>query len=99
MPLTQAELEGIQADAMADDIAIEFERMQFWTAEQAQAYFATGVEPPPPWRPDAYFMRKLEENGLSHLSELLCVEKKHAGPSSNPRHHTLAHLSLSARPP
>ena len=37
MPLTLEELQGIQADAMADDLEIDFEKMSLWTAEQATA--------------------------------------------------------------
>ena len=50
MPLTLAELRDYQADALADDVDIDLERMQHWTEEQARAYFESGgtVEPPPP---------------------------------------------------
>ena len=50
MPLTKADLEGIQADAMADDVEIDLEKMSLWTTEQAVTYFESGgeVEPPPP---------------------------------------------------
>jgi hypothetical protein len=37
MPLTLEELQGIQADAMADDLEIDFDKMSLWTAEQATA--------------------------------------------------------------
>ena len=37
MPLTLEELQGIQADAMADDLEIDFEKMSLWTTEQATA--------------------------------------------------------------
>jgi hypothetical protein len=37
MPLTLEELQGIQGDAMADDLEIDFEKMSLWTAEQATA--------------------------------------------------------------
>ena len=42
MPLTLEELEEIQADAMADDIEIDFEKMQLWTRERATKYFEGG---------------------------------------------------------
>ena len=45
MPLTLSELEDIQADLMADDIPIEFDKMSLWTKEQAVAFFETGEEP------------------------------------------------------
>ena len=48
MPLTLAELDSIQADAMADDVEIDFEKMRLWTHEQAVVFFETGEEPPPP---------------------------------------------------
>eukprot|EP00966_Prymnesium_polylepis_P269381 6223436-Prymnesium_polylepis.1 len=49
MPLTQHQLESIQADAMADDIAIDLERMSLWTEAQAVAFFESGgTEEPPP---------------------------------------------------
>ena len=42
MPLTEAELLDLQADAMADDVEIDLEKMSLWTAEQATAYFESG---------------------------------------------------------
>eukprot|EP00966_Prymnesium_polylepis_P185725 4305113-Prymnesium_polylepis.1 len=42
MPLTLEALEAIQGDAMADDIAIDFDRMTLWTEAQAVAYFESG---------------------------------------------------------
>jgi len=49
MTLTLEELEDIQAEYMADDVAIELERMSLWTSEKAHAYFESGgVEPPDP---------------------------------------------------
>lgn len=41
MPLTQVELEEIQAEAMADDVPIN-PKMYEWTREQAVAYFDSG---------------------------------------------------------
>lgn len=76
MPLTLEQLQDIQAEAMADDIDIDMERMALWTEEHARKFFETGEEPLPEWQPDPYFMRKLEENELNHLCEMLCVEKK-----------------------
>jgi len=50
MPLTQADLEDVQADAMADDVAIDLEKMSLWSREDAVKYFESGgtEEPPPP---------------------------------------------------
>ena len=35
-------IEQIQAESMADDLEIEFERMRLWTAAEARAYFESG---------------------------------------------------------
>ena len=42
MPLTLAELEAVQQDALADDVAIDFERMKVWSLEEAEKYFESG---------------------------------------------------------
>lgn len=42
MPLSKAELEDIQAEFMADDIAIDLDKMSLWTREQAATYFDSG---------------------------------------------------------
>ena len=42
MPLTLDELERLQAEAHADDVAIDPTWMCFWTAEEAKAYFENG---------------------------------------------------------
>ena len=47
MALTLEELQDIQADAMADDVDIVFDRMKLWTAAQAAAYFESGGTEPP----------------------------------------------------
>jgi hypothetical protein len=54
MPLTQSELESIQADAMADDVDIDLDKMSLWSAEQARQYFESGgeVSPAEPAPPD-----------------------------------------------
>ena len=77
MTLTQAELEDIQADAMADDIAIDLEKMSLWTREQATTYFESGgeVEPavaPPPFT--APFTNGTTSTGATPW--LACLEKK-----------------------
>ena len=71
MPLTLQELEDIQADAMADDIPIDFTKMSLWTHEEAVTFFETGEEPPPPWEPEPFLMGWLEKEGLNHLKEPL----------------------------
>lgn len=60
MPLTLEQLQGIQADAMADDIEIDFAKMSLWSEAEATAYFESGGEdepgkgpPPPPAGPPA----------------------------------------------
>ena len=75
MPLTLEELQSIQADAMADDIEIDFAKMSLWTAEQATTFFETGKEPPPPFAPDPYMIKKLDGAELGHLKEIVCQEK------------------------
>ena len=47
MPLTLAQLKDIQADALADDIDIELERMQHWTLEEATKFFESGGQDAP----------------------------------------------------
>jgi medium-chain acyl-[acyl-carrier-protein] hydrolase len=42
MPLTIEELESLQADEMADDVAIDLAKMSAWTEQQARAYFESG---------------------------------------------------------
>ena len=42
MPLSHADLEEIQAEAMADDVAIDLDNMSLWTREQAVAFFESG---------------------------------------------------------
>ena len=75
MPLSLEELQDIQAEAMADDIEIDFAKMSLWTKEQATTFFETGDEPPPPYSPDPYMMKKLDSAELSHLKEIIGQEK------------------------
>ena len=42
MTLTLKQLQQIQADCFADDVDIELERMQSWSLEEANEYFASG---------------------------------------------------------
>ena len=42
MPVTQEQLEEIQADLMADDVAIDMEKMSLWSYDEAVAYFESG---------------------------------------------------------
>lgn len=52
MPLTLSEIEDIQADLMADDVEIDFEKMKLWDADQVTYYFENGgAEPPGEWTP------------------------------------------------
>ena len=77
MPLTEQQLLDIQADAMADDIAIDMEKMALWTEADAVAYFESGgeVEPsPPPAAFTAPFTRGDAPTGATPW--LACVEKK-----------------------
>ena len=48
MVLSQAELEAMQLEAMADDVEIEYDRMAVWTREQAMRYFESGGTDVPP---------------------------------------------------
>ena len=54
MPLTLEELQEIQADAMADDLEIDFDKMSLWSKDEATEYFESGGDvvpgegPPPP---------------------------------------------------
>ena len=47
MSLTLQQLEAIQADAMADDIAIDVAKMSLWTEAQAREFFESGGEVEP----------------------------------------------------
>ena len=49
MPLTKDQLQEIQAAALADDVAIDMEKMSLWTQEEATAFFESGgtVAPAP----------------------------------------------------
>lgn len=51
--LTKAELEALQAEAMADDVAIHFDKMSHWTREQATEYFESGGTNEPTGEPHA----------------------------------------------
>ena len=39
---TLLELQEIQSEALADDIAIDFERMSIWSEARAREYFESG---------------------------------------------------------
>ena len=47
MPLTQQQLEDIQAECVADDIKIIFEKMSLWDEDTAREYFESGGVLPP----------------------------------------------------
>lgn len=53
MPLTLEELQEIQANAMADDLEIDFEKMSLWSKEDATAFFESGGEVEPGATPAA----------------------------------------------
>ena len=46
MPLTLNELENIQADCLADDVAIDFEKMSVWDETTVREYFENGGQLP-----------------------------------------------------
>ena len=64
---------------MADDVAINFEKMSLWTREQATAYFESGGqdEPPPPIR-EATALFTNGSRPTSPTPWLSCLEKKPA---------------------
>ena len=47
MRLTLERLVELQADAMADDIPINYERMSLWTEGEVTAYFESGGQEEP----------------------------------------------------
>ena len=51
--LSVQQLEDIQADALADDLDIDFDRMKLWTADQAIEYFESGGQSDPDALSDA----------------------------------------------
>ena len=57
MSLTLTELEAIQAEALADDVPIELERMAIWSEDEARAYFESGGELMPAAPPSCPGMR------------------------------------------
>ena len=67
--------QDIQAELMADDIDIDFDKMSLWTREEAENFFVTGEEPKPPWQPEPYLMGELDKCNLGHLKEVLGQEK------------------------
>ena len=46
MPLTLEELEDIQADCLADDVEIVFEKMSLWDETTVREYFENGGQLP-----------------------------------------------------
>ena len=93
MRLTLRELQDIQADAMADDVDIDLEKMSCWTPEQAMKYFESGGAEEPlaaegteavditesSTAPDADLSVKDRRAKLAHagISTDECVEKVH----------------------
>ena len=62
MPLSLAELEELQAAAMADDVEIDLAEMSLWTEDEARSFFESGgaerpepaaAPPPPPAAPSS----------------------------------------------
>ena len=47
MPLTLEDVQSIQADAMADDVEIDMERMSLWSRAELTAFFESGGETVP----------------------------------------------------
>mgnify|MGYP006932645595 CR=1 FL=1 len=52
--LTLAELQDVQADAMADDVDIDLEKMSLWSAAEAATYFESGGEQEPKPKPPPF---------------------------------------------
>jgi hypothetical protein len=52
MPLSLSELEELQADHLADDVAIDLDLMSLWTREEAEAFFESGGTAMPAARVD-----------------------------------------------
>ncbi|KAL1529835.1 hypothetical protein AB1Y20_000767 [Prymnesium parvum] len=69
MPLSLEQLQRIQAEALADDLEIDFERMSSWTEAMAISYFESGEEPAPPPQPDPALVELLARVNLEHLIE------------------------------
>ena len=77
MPLTLSELQDIQADAMADDVDIDLEKVSLWTAEQAVEYFESGgAAIPPPPKPDHTAQFTCGSVPTGSTPWLSCLEKK-----------------------
>ncbi|KAL1508548.1 hypothetical protein AB1Y20_004647 [Prymnesium parvum] len=95
---TRAELERIQFEAMADDIAIDMETMSLWTEEQAKTYFESGgtVAPPPPDPRAASAAAK--ERGTAHLKAgefALAIAAYREALSLGPEDEAALHSNLS----
>mmetsp|Transcript_62297 Transcript_62297/g.103590 ORF Transcript_62297/g.103590 Transcript_62297/m.103590 type:complete len:332 (+) Transcript_62297:35-1030(+) len=57
MPLTAIQLEDLQAEYLADDVTIDFERMSLWSEAQARTYFESGGQDPVNTTPAPSFTR------------------------------------------
>lgn len=68
-------LEELQAEELADDVEIDFDKMKRWTSEQVRTYFTSGgQEEPPPAplpRPVTTTAELLSVLGLQHLEGAL----------------------------
>ena len=77
MPLTQAELLDIQADCLADDVAIDLQKMSLWTMDQARIYFESGGEVEPmPAAPEFTAPSTKGTRATGTTPWLACLEKK-----------------------
>ncbi|KAL1507860.1 hypothetical protein AB1Y20_007468 [Prymnesium parvum] len=102
MPLTLGQLEDIRADALADDMEIDLEKMARWTAAEAAEYFESGGE----WEPDSGLVALLASmnleglrghfvketlSGLSHMERTPLLDHlKSLGVSSLPERQQIA---------
>ena len=73
MPLTLEELEDIQADCLADDVEIDFEKMSLWDETTVREYFENGgqlpaVEAKPPAAAGLSVRAKGWPNGVAKLA-------------------------------
>ena len=71
LPLSLARLEDIQSDCLADDVDIDYERMQHWSEAEATRYFESGGTEAPAAPVDEALAALLTELSLSHLTGCL----------------------------
>lgn len=82
MPLTLEQLQDLQAEAMADDVDIDLEKMSLWTEAGAREYFESGGEVEPP-APVASFTAAFTSGSraTSATPWLSCLEKRPDAPA------------------